>query len=87
MKRVIKWIGKIVKKVVFEIKMQEMDFFASFMGMDSWMLFPPSYYYRFSSEELEKMKIEMREKVQEIFDAWECEEQEEKENIIKKMKM
>lgn len=59
----------------------------TFMGMDSWMLFPPSYYYRFSSEELEKMKIEMREKVQEIFDAWECEEQEEKENIIKKMKM
>lgn len=78
MKRVIEWICKIVKKVVFEIKMQEMDFFASFTGMDSWMLFPPSYYYRFSSEELEKMKIEMREKIQEIFDEWERDEQEEK---------
>ena len=77
MQKILDWICKIIKKAIFEMKLREMDFFASFMGMDSWMLFPPSYYYRFSSEELEKMKIEMRKRIEEIFDEWEREEQEE----------
>ena len=48
------------------------------MGMSSWRLFPPSYYYRYTPEELEQMKIELREKIEIIFDKWDREEQEEK---------
>ena len=58
-----------------------MDFFVSYMGMSSWRLFPPSYYYRYTPEELEQMKVELREKIEKIFDEWDREEQEEKQKL------
>ena len=77
MKNLKNWIKEIIKKIAFYKKMKEMDFFAAYMGWNSWSL-PPSYYYRYTLEELEEIKRELREKVQVYFDEWEKEEQAEK---------
>lgn len=81
MKRLFRWISEVIKKMIFRMKLREMDFFVSYMGMSSWRLFPPSYYYRYTPEELEQMKRELREKIEIIFDKWDREEQEEKRKL------
>lgn len=58
-----------------------MDDFVNYMGISSWRLFPPSYYYIYTPEEIEQMKEREIKKVKEIFDIWEREEEEERLGI------
>lgn len=80
MKNLFKWITGVVKKWRFNQKLRDMDRLADFLGWTSWD-FPPSYYYRYSPEELEELKKELRKKIQVYFDEWDREEQEEQQKL------
>ncbi len=72
---VIKKCGKalkrIVHKIVFRIKLWQMDDRWHYMGGSSWELFPPSFYYTHTEEEIERITAETRGKIQKLIDELE----------------
>ena len=63
MKRVFKKIREIIKKLQFRWKLKEMDEFAAYTDMSSWMLFPPSFYYTHTDEEIEQATAEAKARI------------------------
>ncbi|CDB30648.1 MAG: hypothetical protein V8T29_02315 [Oscillospiraceae bacterium] len=49
----MKWLKKWIEKRRWKLKLERMDFIWYFYGGSSWQLFPPSYYYTHSPEEVE----------------------------------
>ena len=58
----IKKILHLIKKFLLWRKLKDMDFFADYTGMSSWMMFPPSFYYTHTEEEIAQAKAELRVK-------------------------
>lgn len=49
---------ELVQKIIFRIKLREMDEWWYFTGANSWGLFPPSFYYTHTEEEIKRIKAE-----------------------------
>ncbi len=68
-----KFIGtlkKMIDKVTFKIKLREMDSLWELMGGSCWGLFPPSFYYTHTKEEIEQITKETIESCQKMIDEF-----------------
>lgn len=68
-----KFIGtlkKVVDKVTFKIKLREMDSLWELMGGSCWGLFPPSFYYTHTKEEIEQITKKTIESCQKMIDEF-----------------
>lgn len=63
-------LKEIVHKIMFRIKLQEMDSMWSLMGGSCWELFPPSFYYTHTEEEIERITKETIESCQKMIDEF-----------------
>ncbi len=61
-------LTKPIRKAVFRIKLLLMDDWWYFTGASSYELFPPSFYYTHTQEEIERITKEKKEKIQEMID-------------------
>lgn len=72
---VIRKCGKALKrtvhKIVFRIKLWQMDNWWHYVGGSCWELFPLSFYYTHTAEEVERITAETREKIQKMIDELE----------------
>lgn len=55
-KKGIRIFREMIRKTVFRMKLREMDRMWEFMGGSCWGLFPPSFYYTHTEEEIERIK-------------------------------
>lgn len=63
-------LKKIGHKIMFRIKLREMDSLWEFMGGSCWGLFPPSFYYTHTEEEIERITKETIESCQKMIDEF-----------------
>lgn len=61
-------LKKLIQKVLFKIKLWEMDDRWRLMGGNCWGLFPPSFYYTHTEEEIEKITNETIEELKRMLD-------------------
>ena len=61
-------LKKFIQKVLFNIKLWEMDDRWRLMGGNCWGLFPPSFYYTHTEEEIEKITNETIEELKRMLD-------------------
>ncbi len=61
-------IKRITDRIVFHIKLLEMDLWFYFLGISGWALFPPSFYYTHTEEEIECIKEELETKLRKILE-------------------
>lgn len=61
-------LKEIGHKIMFRIKLQEMDSMWELMGGSCWGLFPPSFYYTHTEEEIERITKETIERLREMID-------------------
>ena len=57
-----------IDKIIFRIKLWEMDEWWYYTGGSCWGLFPPSFYYTHTEEEIERITAETRERIQALID-------------------
>lgn len=50
----MKWLKQKIEQIRFQNKLRGMDFIWYFTGGYSWDIFPPSYYYLYPREELDR---------------------------------
>ena len=74
LKKLIKMVKKIIDKIKFRIKLQHMDCMWYSMGGSCWGIFPPSFYYTHTEDEIERIKEETMRSLQEIIDKLKEEE-------------
>lgn len=55
-------------KIIFRIKLWEMDDWWYNTGGSCWGLFPPSFYYTHTEEEIERITKETRARIQDMID-------------------
>ena len=55
MKKIVKTLKKIVKKIRFRIRLMRMDSLWRYYGGSAYDLFPPSFYYTHSREEIKRI--------------------------------
>ncbi len=67
-KKGIRIFREMIRKTVFRMKLREMDRMWEFMGGSCWGLFPPSFYYTHTEEEIERIKKETIERLQQMID-------------------
>ncbi len=67
-KKGIRIFREMIRKIVFRIKLREMDNMWYYTGADCWQLFPPSFYYTHTEEEIERIKKETIERLQQMID-------------------
>lgn len=60
---------KLIKKIIFQIKLWGMDHQWRFSGQSSYSMFPPSFYYTHTPEEIERLKREEIAKIRRILDG------------------
>lgn len=69
-KKYIKIAKKLKDMILFRIKLYAMNEWFYFLGMNSWTLFPPSFYHTHTKDEIEHIKQEtlreLRKLLQEI---------------------
>ena len=63
--RIIKWW---IDRIIFRIKLWEMDEWWYYTGGSCWGLFPPSFYYTHTEEEIERITEETRARIQALID-------------------
>lgn len=63
-------IRKMYDKIKFEMKLRRMDKLWHFYGANSWDLFPPSFYYRHTTEEIERITEETFSELQAVIDKY-----------------
>ena len=68
MMRIIRIIKGWIDKIIFRIKLWEMDEWWHYTGGSCWGLFPPSFYYMHIEEEIERITAETRERIQALID-------------------
>ncbi len=61
-------LKKLVQKIMFRIKLWQMDDLWYYIGGYSWELFPPSFYYTHTEEEIKTIKAEIRARIQKVTD-------------------
>ena len=69
-----KCIGKIkeqIDKIVFRIKLQQMDDLWRDMDGSCWGLFPPSFYYTHTEDEIKRIKEETIKELYEMIEQLE----------------
>ena len=70
MRKLFQKFREYLKQREFKKKLQAMDAEAAYNGSLSWMLFPPSYYYTHTQEEIERDTEEaikrLRQKIEEL---------------------
>lgn len=69
-KEMYQYIKKIKHKVMFKIKLWEMDRLWELMGGSCWGLFPPSFYYTHTEEEIERITKETIESCKKMLDEF-----------------
>lgn len=67
MMKIIRIIKGWIDKIIFRIKLWEMDEWY-YTGGSCWGLFPPSFYYTHTEEEIERITAETRERIQALID-------------------
>lgn len=60
-----------IDKIIFRIKLSDMDRMWRFSGASCWELFPPSFYYTHTEEEIERIMAETDAELQELLDLLE----------------
>ena len=68
MMKIIRIIKEWIDKIIFRIKLWEMDEWWRYTGGSCWGLFPPSFYYTHTEEEIERITAETRERIQALID-------------------
>lgn len=74
LERKMKIIGIVkgwIDKKIFRIKLSEMDSLWYYSGASGWKLFPPSFYYTHTEEEIERITAEINARLQELIDQLE----------------
>ncbi len=66
MKKIIEFLKKSMKKIIFRIKLKQMDDWWYFMGGSCFELFPPSFYYTHTEEEIERITAENLERIDKL---------------------
>lgn len=61
-------LKKITCKVMFKIRLWEMDRWWEYTGGSSWQLFPPSFYYIHTEEEIEQITKETVQRITKMID-------------------
>lgn len=69
-RKCISTLKKIKHRVMFKIKLYEMDSLWGLMGGNCWRLFPPSFYYTHTEEEIERITKETIENCQKMIDEF-----------------
>lgn len=62
---------RLVEKIVFRIKLRDMDNRWYAMGASCWELFPPSFYYTHTEEEIKRITEETVRSLKELIDKME----------------
>lgn len=65
---IVKWW---IDKILFRIELSDMDRLWHFSGASCWGLFPPSFYYTHTEEEIERIIAETDAELQELLDQLE----------------
>ena len=68
MMKILRIIKGWIDKIIFRIKLWEMDEWWYYTGGSCWGLFPPSFYYAHSEEEIERITAETRARIQALID-------------------
>ncbi len=58
----------LIQKIKFQIKLKEMDDWWYYTGGNCFGLFPPSFYYTHTQEEIEKITTEEKRKLRELIE-------------------
>lgn len=61
-------LKEMIRKIMFQIKLWEMDRRWYFFGGSCWQLFPPSFYYTHTEEEIKQITKETVEKLTKMID-------------------
>lgn len=67
-RKCIDLLKKLIHKIWFRIKLKEMDDWWYHTGASSWKLFPPSFYYTHTEEEIERITDETLAKIRSMID-------------------
>lgn len=67
-RKFVKKIQKITDRIKFRMKLQHMDSVWYNMGGSCWGLFPPSFYYTHTEDEVKRIKEETMKSLQEVID-------------------
>lgn len=66
MKKIIEFLKNSMRKIIFRIKLKQMDDWWYFMGGSCFELFPPSFYYTHTEEEIERITAENLERIDKL---------------------
>ena len=61
----------LINKIWFRIKLKEMDDWRYYTGGNCWGLFPSSFYYTHTEEEIERITAETKARIQALIDQME----------------
>ena len=67
-KKYIELLKNIIYKIMFRIKLKQMDDCWYYKGGNCWGLFPPSFYYTHTEEEIERITKETKARIQALID-------------------
>lgn len=67
-KKYIELLKNIIHKIMFRIKLEQMDDWWYYTGGNCWGLFPPSFYYTHTEEEVERITKETKARIQALID-------------------
>lgn len=67
-KKYIELLKNIIHKIMFRIKLKQMDDWWYYTGGNCWGLFPPSFYYTHTEEEVERIAKETKARIQALID-------------------
>ena len=70
-KRCIKGIKKLIDNIRFRIKLQQMDDMWYLFGGSCWGLFPPSFYYTHTEDEIKRIEEETIKELYEMLEQLE----------------
>ena len=67
-KKCIEMAGNLTKKTIFYIKLKQMDAEWYNRGGSCWELFPPSFYYTHTEEEIKRITAVTKARIQTLID-------------------
>lgn len=67
----IDFLKNLIHKIRFRINLVAMDDWRYYTGASSWELFPPSFYYTHTEEEIECITKETKARIQALIDRLE----------------
>lgn len=69
-KKCIGILKKIYHKIIFRIKLKKLDDCWEYLGCSCWEMFPPSFYYTHTEEEIERITEETIESCRKMLDEF-----------------